>query len=463
MLMRRFLRAPLATGLLFAGLLSSHAAQAASETPVSPEAEEARATTGTLPLDELRLFAQVLQQVRDAYVEPVSDQELLEAAIHGLLFRLDPHSSYLDPKDFSDLQVSTSGEFGGVGVEIGMGDNFLRVISPIDDTPASRAGLKPGDLVIRIDGDSVKGMSLSEAVERMRGEIGSRIELTIMREGRDKPFDVQLVREKIKMTSVRTRELAPGYAWVRIGQFQVNTGADTAKALKALQSGAQPLRGIVLDMRNNPGGVLGGAQQVADLFLDSGNIVYTEGREGSAQHRMDATSGDVLNGLPIVVLVNAGTASASEIVAGALQDHRRAVIVGTPTFGKGSVQTVFPLMNDRGLKLTTARYFTPSGRSIQAQGIVPDIRINDARLTQREDEGAFREADLPGHLANNNGAPERKGKDKTAEKPEAEKPKVLADEDYQLYEALNILQGMAIARAPVTLPDNKAAAASATK
>jgi len=456
--MTPFSRARMAAGLALAGLLSGHAVQAASETPVTPGAEETPVTTGTLPLDELRLFAQVLQQVRDAYVEPVSDQELLEAAIHGLLFRLDPHSSYLDPKDFSDLQVSTSGEFGGVGVEIGMGDNFLRVISPIDDTPASRAGIKPGDLVIRIDGDSVKGMSLSEAVERMRGEIGSRIELTIMREGRDKPFDVKLVREKIKMTSVRTRELAPGYAWVRIGQFQVNTGADTAKALKALQNGAQPLRGIVLDMRNNPGGVLGGAQQVADLFLDSGNIVYTEGREGSAQHRMDATAGDVLNGLPIVVLVNAGTASASEIVAGALQDHRRAVIVGTPTFGKGSVQTVFPLMNDRGLKLTTARYFTPSGRSIQAQGIVPDIRINDARLTQREEEGAFREADLPGHLANNNGAPERKGKDNTAGKPEAEKPKALADEDYQLYEALNILQGMAIARAPVTPVENKAAA-----
>jgi carboxyl-terminal processing protease len=445
-------RAALATTLALAGLLGNATAFAASETAADATqsaagTRDAAATAPALPLEELRLFAQVLQQVRDAYVEPVSDEELLEAAIHGLLFRLDPHSSYLEPKDFSDLQVSTTGEFGGVGIEIGMGDSFLRVISPIDDTPASRAGLKPGDLVVRIDGDSVKGMSLAEAIERMRGKAGTPVELTIMREGRDKPFDVQLVREKIKMTSVRTRELAPGYAWVRIAQFQVNTGADTAKALKTLLSGEKPLRGIVLDMRNNPGGVLGGAQQVADLFIDSGNIVYTEGREGSAQQRLDATAGDALNGLPIVVLVNAGTASASEIVAGALQDHHRAVIVGTPTFGKGSVQTVFPLMKDRALKLTTARYFTPSGRSIQAQGIVPDIRVEDARLTQRTEDGTFREADLPGHLANNNGAPERKGKDSKTEKSDAEKPKTLSEEDYQLYEALNILQGMALASA----------------
>lgn len=447
-------RLALFAGLVVTGLFGLPAARAASDTatdvtPAATGGSTAPATPATLPLEELRIFAQVLQQIRDTYVEPVSDQELLAAAIHGLLFRLDPHSSYLEPKDFSDLQVSTSGEFGGVGIEIGMGDGFLKVISPIDDTPASRAGVMPGDLVIRINGDSVKGLGLSEAVERMRGKIGTKVELTIMREGKDKPFDVELQREKIKMTSVRTRELAPGYAWIRIAQFQVHTGADAAKTIKTLLDNKEPLRGIVLDMRNNPGGVLGGAQQVADLFIDSGNIVYTEGREGSAQQRLDATAGDLLNGLPVVVLVNSGTASASEIVAGALQDHHRAVIVGTPTFGKGSVQTVFPLTKDRALKLTTARYFTPSGRSIQAQGIVPDIRIDDARLTQRAEDGAFREADLPGHLSNNNGAPERKGQENRDEKDEAaEKPKSLADEDYQLYEALNILRGMALAKAP---------------
>lgn len=450
--MNSHLRLALATGLAVSGLLCLPAAHAASETAadIAPDAAARPATGTALPLDELRLFAQVLQQIRDSYVEPVSDEELLKAAVHGLLYKLDPHSSYLEQKEYADLQVSTSGEFGGVGIEIGMGDGFLKIISPIDDTPASRAGIKPGDLVVRIDGDSVKGMNLSEAIDRMRGKIGTQIELTIMREGKDKPFDVSLVREKIKMTSVRTRELAPGYAWLRIAQFQVHTGADAAKILKTLTSAETPLRGLVLDMRNNPGGVLGGAQQVADLFLDGGNIVYTEGREGSSQQRLDATAGDMLQGLPIVVLINAGTASASEIVAGALQDQHRAVIVGTPSFGKGSVQTVFPLQKDRALKLTTARYFTPSGRSIQAQGIVPDIRIEDARLTQRDEDAAFREADLPGHLSNGNGAPERKGKESKDVKEDAEKPKSLAAEDYQLYEALNILQGMALAK--VTLP-----------
>ncbi len=432
---------PRPAALLLALALAAPLATAAPEQPAAPAAgNPPAATTDELPLEQLRLFAQVLQQIRDSYVEPISDEKLLGAAIHGLLYELDPHSSYLEPKDFSELQVTTSGEFGGVGIEIGASDGFLKVISPIDDTPASRAGIQPGDMIVRIDGDSVKGMSLSEAVDRMRGKSGTKIVLSIMREGRDKPLDVTLVREKIKMTSVRTRELAPGFAVLRINQFQTHTGSDAERELRALLRGKEPPRGIVLDMRNNPGGVLNGAQQVADLFLDGGNIVYTQGREGDAQQRLDATPGDVLGGLPIVVLVNAGTASAAEIVAGALQDHRRAVIVGMPTFGKGSVQTVFPLQQDRALKLTTARYYTPSGRSIQAQGIVPDIRVEDARLTQRDEGDAFREADLPGHLSNGNGAPERKGKD------DADKPKSLADDDYQLYEALNILRGIVLAR-----------------
>ncbi len=433
--------------LALVALLALPAARAASEPAADTTAKEQPVTTTTdaLPLDDLRIFAQVLQRIRDSYVEPISDKELLGAAIRGLLYELDPHSTYLESKEFSDLQVTTSGEFGGVGIEIGVADGFIKVVSPIDDTPASRAGLRPGDFVIRIDGDSVKGMSLSEAVNRMRGKVGTEVELTIMREGKDKPFDVLLMREKIKMTSVRSRELTPGFAYLRVTQFQTRTGADAEKEIKVLLAAQEPLQGLVLDMRNNPGGVLSGAQQVADLFLDGGNIVYTQGRDHATQQRLDATPGDLLNGLPMVVLVNAGSASAAEIVAGALQDQQRAVIVGTPTFGKGSVQTVFPLQQDRALKLTTARYYTPSGRSIQAQGIVPDIRVEDARLTQRDEDAAFREADLPGHLTNSNGAPERKGKSqKTGDE---EKPKTLAEDDYQLYEALNILRGMVLARA----------------
>ncbi|MFZ5698976.1 MAG: S41 family peptidase [Pseudomonadota bacterium] len=448
-----FLRGRYSFAVLFAHtvlitLLALPAARAASETAADTTEKDkpATITTNALPLDDLRIFAQVLQQIRNSYVEPISDEELLGAAIHGLLYELDPHSTYLESKEFSDLQITTSGEFGGVGIEIGIADGFIKVVSPIDDTPASRAGLRPGDFVIRIDGDSVKGMSLSEAVDRMRGKVGTEVELTIMREGRDKPFDIPLMREKIKMTSVRSRELIPGFAYLRITQFQMRTGADAEKEIKALLDAKDPIQGLILDMRNNPGGVLSGAQQVADLFLDGGNIAYTQGRDNVVQQRLDATPGDLLKGLPLVVLVNAGTASAAEIVAGALQDQHRAVIVGTPTFGKGSVQTVFPLQQDRALKLTTARYYTPTGRSIQAQGIVPDIRVEDARLTQRDEGAAFREADLPGHLTNGNGAPERKGGNKKAQGEE--KPKTLVEDDYQLYEALNILRGMVLARAP---------------
>lgn len=430
--------AALLAALLLTG--AATAADAPAGTEPAPTAAAAKNAGVALPLEDLRIFAQVLQKIRDAYVEPISDQDLLDAAIRGLLYDLDPHSAYLDPRDFSDLQVSTTGEFGGVGIEVGIGDNFLKVVSPIDDTPASRAGLRPGDIIVKIDGDSVKGASLSEAIERMRGKIGTSITLTIMREGRDKPFDVALVREKIKMASVRSRELEPGFGYLRVTQFQIHTGNDAEKQVKNLVAGKEPLRGLILDLRNNPGGVLNGAQQVADLFLDGGNIVYTQGRDTTEQQRLNALPGDLLDGRPIVVLVNAGTASASEIVAGALQDQRRAVIVGMPTFGKGSVQTVFPLAQDRALKLTTARYFTPNGRSIQAQGIVPDIRIEDARLTRRDEDAAFREADLPGHLSNGNGNPERKGKD-------ADQPAPLADTDYQLYEALNILRGISLSKA----------------
>lgn len=421
-------------------------AQAAAEAIVAPATP---ATSEPLPLEDLRVFAQVLQKVRDAYVEPISDHDLLEAAIRGLLFDLDPHSSYLDPRDFADLQETTTGEFGGVGIEVGSGDGFLKIIAPIDDTPASRAGLKPGDLIVKIDGKSMKGVTLNDAIERMRGKIGSTVTLSIAREGVEKPIEVSLVREKIKLVSVRSSELAPGYALLRITQFQTQTGHDAEKQVRTLAAGTKdtPLLGLVIDLRNNPGGVLSGAQQVADLFLDGGNIVYTQGRAENEQQRLDALPGDLLGGKPIVVLVNAGTASASEIVAGALQDHRRAVVVGTTTFGKGSVQTVFPLQTDRALKLTTSRYFTPSGRSIQAQGIVPDIRIDDGRVAPRDEQLSFREADLPGHLLNGNGKPEQ-GSAEKGEKSEKTNP--LA-EDYQLNEALNVLRGIVIANSPTTM------------
>ncbi len=444
----RLIRRTLIASFALLAMASAMASASEKDAATPPTSAAAADSAEPLPLEDLRIFAQVLQKIRDTYVEPISDHELLEAAIRGLLYDLDPHSAYLDPRDFSDLQVTTTGEFGGVGIEVSTSDGFLRIISPIDDTPASRAGLKPGDIVIKIDGSSTKSLGLDKAIDLMRGKIGSTVTLDIAREGTEKPFSVKLQREKIRIASVRSRELAPGFGLLRITQFQTQTGSDAEKQLHAMlvkkDKDSEPLRGLIIDLRNNPGGVLGGAQQVADLFLDSGNIVYTQGRVEAEQQRLDAMPGDVLNGLPIVVLVNAGTASAAEIVAGALQDHRRAVIVGTPTFGKGSVQTVFPLQAGRALKLTTSRYFTPSGRSIQAQGIVPDIEIEDARLAQREDSPTLREADLPGHLSNSNGKPERNG-DITGNKSEKEKADTLAD-DYQMFEALNILRGIAVAR-----------------
>jgi carboxyl-terminal processing protease len=367
----------------------------------------------------------------------MDDRTLLENAIHGLLYRLDPHSVYLEPRDFGDLQVSTSGEFGGIGIEVGMQDGFVRVVTPMDDTPASRAGMKAGDLIVRIDGEAVKGLSLQDAVERMRGPVGSSVTLTVLREGVDESFEVVLKREKIQLVSVRSRVLEPGLGYLRITQFQTNTGSDAeAQLRKLLKEAEHPLAGLVLDLRNNPGGLLNGAQQVADLFLDGGNIVSTRGRDPDAEQSLDATPGDVLAGLPIVVLVNAGTASAAEIVAGALQDHQRAVLLGTTTFGKGSVQTILPLINDRALKLTTARYYTPSGRSIQAQGIVPDLAVEEAELHNPDGDGAFREENLPGHLANGE---EKKAAD--------DKLREAVVRDVQLFVALKVLRGLTISKA----------------
>lgn len=385
-----------------------------------------------LPLDELRMFAEVYGRIKDAYVEPVEDRELLQDAIRGMLSGLDPHSSYLEPEAFDSLQVHTSGEFGGLGIEVGMEDGFVRVIAPIDDTPAQRAGIKAGDLIIKIDETPMQGLGLNEAVDMMRGEIGSEIRLSIVREGVEKPFEVKLVRDSIRVVSVKQKLLEPGYGYLRITQFQLNTAEDLHKALSSMGE-ETPLKGLVLDLRNNPGGVLQAAVDVVDSFIDSGLVVYTEGRLPSSQAKFSATSKTEAPDLPLVVLINGGSASASEIVAGALQDHRRAVLMGTKSFGKGSVQTVLPLGGERGLKLTTARYFTPNGRSIQAQGIQPDLVVEEGRLTAVEHEDFIKESDLAGHLENT-----------LIDAPASNGDATLAERDFQLYQALNLLKALDI-------------------
>ncbi|WP_371231456.1 S41 family peptidase [Pseudomonas sp. QE6] len=427
------------TTLALALLLGVGAAQAADAPAAAAPA--ANGKEAPLPLDELRTFAEVLDRVKAAYVEPVDDKTLLENAIKGMLSNLDPHSAYLGPEEFAELQESTSGEFGGLGIEVGSEDGFVKVISPIDDTPAAKAGIQPGDLIVKIDGKPTKGQSMNEAVDSMRGKAGSPITLTIVRGG-GKPFDVELKRAVIKVKSVKSQMLEPGYGYLRITQFQVNTGEETVKALTSLRKENNGrLKGVVLDLRNNPGGVLQSAVEVADAFLTKGLIVYTKGRIPNSELRFSADPSDPSDGVPLVVLINGGSASAAEIVAGALQDQKRAILMGTDSFGKGSVQTVLPLNNDRALKLTTALYYTPNGRSIQAQGITPDIEVERAKVTREQSEfDGFKEADLQGHLANGNG-----GKDRptAAGKRPEDRPQ---ESDYQLGQALSLLKGLSVSR-----------------
>ncbi len=449
---------------------------------------ERETAPATLPLDELRTFTEVFSRIKNDYVEQVDDKTLLENAVRGMLTGLDPHSAYLDNDEFKELQVGTSGEFGGLGIEVGLEDGFVKVIAPIDDTPAHKAGVEAGDLIIRLDDTAVKGLTLAEAVNLMRGKPGTDIRLTIVREGQDKPLEVTLTRAIIRVKSVKSRMLEPGYGYMRISQFQTKTAENLRQGLGDLQKEAGgKLKGLVLDMRNNPGGVLDGAVAVSDIFLDKGLIVYTEGRVDEARLRFNARPGDLLDGAPLVVLVNQGSASASEIVAGALQDEKRAIIIGNKTFGKGSVQTILPLSDGTAVKLTTARYFTPSGRSIQAEGIIPDIELENVKvsLNDADDVGRLNEANLSRHLTNGNEEkikpsdtsgpeiddggetgpantpeegplPESDAKDvikieidkdsaapETADK-EAEEP--LMSSDYPLYEAFNLLKGMVIAR-----------------
>lgn len=393
-----------------------------------------KAQAQDVPVEQLRNFAEVLERVRAAYVEEVDETVLLKAAIHGMLSELDPHSSYLAPDDFDDLQVSTQGEFGGLGIEITMDEDAVVIVTPYDDTPASEAGLNAGDTILAIDEESVKGLSLDEVAKRLRGEQGSNVKLSVLPLDAKSPRTLTLTRDIIKVQSVRHKELRPSIGYVRISQFQAKTARDTKSALEALQKDA-PLKGLILDLRNNPGGVLSGAVQVADLFLENGLIVYTQGRH-EERLNYNASPGGLFLDTPMVVLVNGGSASASEIVAGALQDHGRAVLVGQRTFGKGSVQSVLPLTGDSALKLTTARYYTPKGRSIQADGIHPDIVVASATVTDKT-QRTIRESDLPRHLK----------KDDT---PSDDDDMSLAREDYDLYQALSALTAMTLAQRKAT-------------
>ncbi|MBT3049052.1 MAG: S41 family peptidase [Candidatus Thiodiazotropha sp.] len=405
----------------------------------------------SLPLQQLRTFADIFGRIKANYVEPVDDEVLLENAIRGMVSGLDPHSNYLDADDYKELQVGTKGEFGGLGIEVGMEDGFVKVISPIDDTPAQRAGVRSGDLIVRLDDTPVKGLSLNEAVALMRGKPGTSLELTIVRKGEEKPIKITVVRDIIRVVSIKSRLLDKRFAYLRISQFQANTTSDMLKSLDKLKSEIEgPLLGMVLDLRNNPGGVLNAAVSVSDAFLESGLIVYTEGRESESQLRFEAAPDDVLDGAPIVVLVNEGSASASEIVAGALQDQNRAVIMGSRTFGKGSVQTIIPITDTAAVKLTTARYFTPSGRSIQAEGIEPDIELEELTLSKTEESQVkpIKESNLSGHLLNGNG-----DEPESSEAPGAEpvdENEELVKSDYQLGEALNLLKGLVILRSKRT-------------
>lgn len=411
-----------------------------------------RNDSATIPIDQLRTFTDVFTRIKRNYVEEVSDEELLELAIRGMLSGLDPHSAYLDEEQYNELRIGTSGEFGGLGIEVGMEDGFVKVVSPIDDTPAQRAGVLAGDLIIRLDDKSVKGLTLNDAVKLMRGKPGSPISLTIVREGADAPLKIEVVRDIIQVNSVRERLIEGGFGYVRISSFQNKTTRSLVSSVRELtERHGTDLRGLVLDLRNNPGGVLSAAVGVSDAFLEEGLVVYTDGRDRDNHLSYSARRGDILQGAPLIVLVNQGSASASEIVAGALQDHRRAIILGRTTFGKGSVQTIQDLPNGGAVKLTTARYFTPDGRSIQAEGIVPDIEVGNFQLQQENANSLtpISESSLSGHLSNPNDeeAAESAEEDEAEMDPDAPvKLRDIANTDYTLYEAVNLLRGLDITR-----------------
>ncbi|MGS1014371.1 S41 family peptidase [Rhodanobacter sp. UC4450_H17] len=440
-----------ATCMAFLSLLAVGAGQAQT-TPASAASasEPARAgsTAAADPVDlqDIRNFSRVYQMVRQAYVEKVDNKTLMKAAITGMLAGLDPHSEYLDKEGLQQLSEDTSGQYSGLGIEVLQVDGGLRIVSPIDDTPAARAGIKPGDNIVKIDGKLVDPQNVNEMFQRLRGKPGSKITLTIMHEGSDKLVDMPLVRELISVSSVKVRELEPGYAYIRISQFQDDTAADLQKKLGELVTRNGPQKGAVLDLRNNPGGLLTAAVAVGDDFLDSGVIVTTRGRLPDANMSFSAHPGDLLDGAPMIVLTNHGTASAAEIVSGALKDNHRALTMGQRSFGKGVVQTVLPLDADHAVKITTARYYTPNGTSIQAEGIKPDIALADLAVSQADHPPVLisSEADLPNHLANEKAATAT-DIDDDGSAADAR----LATSDYALAQALNVLKGMAL-RMPAT-------------
>ena len=389
-----------------------------------------------LPLEDLRVFAESFKRIRSSYVDDITDQDLLILAIKGMLAELDPHSVYLDKEAIKNFEESTSGNYGGLGIEIIKEQSFIKVISPIDDTPASRAGIESGDLITNLNGISVKGMSISDAVKILRGEPETNISLSILKKGTSEVIDLNLTRQLVKVSSVRQRYLEEGFGYLRIAQFQARTAQEVREAIIKLKDSGN-LNGLIIDLRNNPGGILRASVDVADTFLDKGLIVYTLGRLEESQNRYEARPGDMLSGLPIVTLVNEGSASASEILAGALQDQERSIVMGTNTFGKGSVQTIIPITETRAVKLTTARYFTPNGRSIQAEGIIPDINVPRHRVTPRNRNNLkISEKNLSGHLTNKNSDSEKV--DNKTKKEESD----LIFRDFQLYQALNVLTGL---------------------
>jgi carboxyl-terminal processing protease len=463
-------------GLIFVGLI------AGVMLSVNFSAIAQKNGAAPLPIEELRSFADVFNAIKQSYVEPVEDKELITHAISGMLANLDPHSAYLDADAFKDLQVSTQGEFGGLGIEVGMEDGLVKVVSPIEDTPAYRAGVKTGDLIIKLDDTPVKGMTLNDAVKKMRGKPKTSIRLTILRKGEAKPLEITIERDKIKVQSVKSKTVEPGYGYVRVTQFQEETAPDLVRHLEKLYKAdadakGTGLKGLVLDLRNDPGGLLHGAVGVAAAFLPANSIVVTtDGRVEDAKRKYVASSEDYMRGssredvlkklpegvksVPLIVLVNGGSASASEIVAGALQDHKRAVVMGTQTFGKGSVQTVMPLSSKTAIKLTTARYYTPSGRSIQAKGITPDIVAEESPNGGTRER--LREADLERHLSNGKEeekpAPAKKdktdkGADKGGKQDESGKDdthtapiEFASKSDYQLTQAINLLKALQVVK-----------------
>lgn len=396
----------------------------------------------------LNLFGDVFERVREDYVEDVEDKELIESAINGMLTSLDPHSGYLSAESFEEMQVQTKGEFGGLGIEVTMENGLVKVVSPIDETPAYEAGVQAGDFISQLDGEPVLGLTLTEAVDKMRGRVGTEIVITILREGEPEPFDVTIERDTIKIRSVRSRKEGDDVAYLRIVSFSENTYSSMKDQLEDIKSEmGDKLKGIVLDLRNNPGGLLDQAISVSDAFLEQGEIVSTRERDPQDTKRYAARSGDLADGLPIVVLINQGSASASEIVAGALKDHKRAVVMGSKSFGKGSVQTVIPLKNHGAMRLTTARYYTPSGTSIQATGIVPDIKVDPARIEKIDTSKVRSESSLRGHLSNEQAKREKEeAEKKRKEALKAGEPvkSEEAEKDYQLSRAIDLIRALAI-------------------